>query len=251
MTGISIYTKNHPEISIKFEKIPLYKGRDDSRVLYISGIALQLSKSENLPSLEIANLIVSHLLVNPNNEYKVQIVPPGWIHLQVADSTLSIWLQNLSSVSQNSTLNTQRSTLNSPLFTAQYAHARCCSLMRMAQSSGLIPLNSPSLRSIPWLDGDEKLRLHDPASRRLISKLIEVVDDLEPLCFKGSGNWGKAALNLSQAFDNFWQNCRIWGEVKTIAPELAQARIGLVMATQLVLKLVLEEKLGIYAPLEL
>jgi hypothetical protein len=39
--------------------------------------------------------------------------------------------------------------------------------------------------------------------------------------------------------------------VKIHDPELAQARLGLLIATQLVLRSVLEDKLGIVAPVEL
>jgi hypothetical protein len=149
------------------------------------------------------------------------------------------------------------------LFPVQYAHARCCSLVLLAHREGLIQLrelladSSPNFWSvispnpIPWLNCDGKLRLNHPDERRLISELVGVVDNIECPDVRGSVKWEKAALNLSQAFENFWCNCRIWGEVKIMSPELAQARLGLLMATQSVLKFVLEESLGSFAPLEL
>jgi len=54
-----------------------------------------------------------------------------------------------------------------------------------------------------------------------------------------------------ELFSRFAHGCRIWGEVKIHDPELAQARLGLLIATQLVLRSVLEDKLGIVAPVEL
>ncbi|WP_267870925.1 DALR anticodon-binding domain-containing protein [Nostoc sp. XA010] len=149
------------------------------------------------------------------------------------------------------------------LFAVQYAHARCCSLVLLAHREGLIklrelvPNTSPAFWSVispnplPWLNGDGTLRLNHPDERRLIGELIQVVDNIECPDVKGSLKWEKVALSLSEAFEKFWCNCRIWGEVKITSPELAQARLGLLMATQSVLRFVLEEKLGVFAPLEL
>ncbi|MBD2676903.1 glutamate acetyltransferase [Nostoc paludosum FACHB-159] len=149
------------------------------------------------------------------------------------------------------------------LFPIQHAHARCCSLVLLAHRERLIQLKEPLANSspsfwsvispnpIPWLNCDGKLQLNHPDERRLISELVEVVDNIQFPDIRGSVKWEKAALNLSQAFENLWCNCRIWGEVKIISPKLAQARLGLLMATQSVLKFVLEEKLKIFAPLEL
>ncbi|MEH2120353.1 DALR anticodon-binding domain-containing protein [Nostoc sp.] len=149
------------------------------------------------------------------------------------------------------------------LFAVQYAHARCCSLVLMAHREGLIklrepvPNTSPAFWSVifpnplPWLNCDGTLRLNHPGERRLIAELVQVVDNIECPDISGSVKWEKVALNLSQAFENFWSNCRIWGEVKITSPELAQARLGLLMATQSVLRYVLEENLGVFAPLEL
>jgi arginyl-tRNA synthetase len=52
-------------------------------------------------------------------------------------------------------------------------------------------------------------------------------------------------------FLTFYSQCRIWGEVKTATPQLAQARLGLILATQPLLHLLLQDLLGVPAPLEL
>ncbi|MEH2398622.1 DALR anticodon-binding domain-containing protein [Nostoc sp.] len=294
---ISIDTYNLEKIRVKDEKIHLYKDRDEGRVLYISSVALRLSKSQNRKAMELASAIASDLSKTCGDVFSVQIVPPGWIHFELTHFTLAAWLQSLAvgslgeqgvgrgqgsreqgaegkEVIFNSPLcpqqrvplpfvpNAQYSTPNS-LFAIQYAHARCCSLVLMAHREGLIklrepvPNTSPAFWSVifpnplPWLNCDGTLRLNHPGERRLIAELVQVVDNIECPDVSGSVKWEKVALNLSQAFENFWSNCRIWGEVKITSPELAQARLGLLMATQSVLRYVLEENLGVFAPLEL
>jgi arginyl-tRNA synthetase len=129
----------------------------------------------------------------------------------------------------------------------------------LADREGLIQLEDHSTQvpgflsaqPIPWLDCDQKLRLHQPDEVRLIHQLVKMVDDLVFSDSSRSVNWETAALKLSAAFDSFWCNCRIWGEVKINSWELAQARLGLLIATQLVLRSVLETKLGVFAPVEL
>ena len=64
-------------------------------------------------------------------------------------------------------------------------------------------------------------------------------------------NYLKIADSLSAAFQTFYSQCRIWGEVKIETPKLAQARLGLVLATQSLLRFILEELLSTVAPLEL
>jgi arginyl-tRNA synthetase len=156
-----------------------------------------------------------------------------------------------------------QSPMPNSLFAVEYAHARCCSLVLLAHREGLIKLREPVPNTspvfwdvifpnpLPWLNCDGTLQLNHPDERRLIGELIQVVDNIECPDVSDSVKWEKVALNLSQAFEKFWSNCRIWGEVKITSPELAQARLGLLMATQSVLKFVLEENLGVFAPLEL
>jgi arginyl-tRNA synthetase len=259
--ALRIYTQELKTPSIKDKKIPLYKGRDTNRILYISGVAQQLSKSHNCTAMEIAGVIVSHLLATSGDVLIVKIVPPGWIHFELTHSYLAAWLQNfvIESVDENEDIEIRENAdqYSASLFAIQYAHARCCSLLLLAHREGLIKLREPAIQSlvspdfIPWLNNNNQLRLHHQTEMCLITELVQVLDDL--LCSDDSKgmNWEKIARKLSQAFENFWCHCRIWGEVKISAPELAQARLGLVMATGRLLRFLLVKKLGILAPLEL
>ncbi|TVP58762.1 MAG: glutamate acetyltransferase [Nodularia sp. (in: Bacteria)] len=266
---VSIYTSNGKFQSIETREFPLYKGRDNSRVLYISGVALRLAKSHNQIIMEIASGIASHLSAIRGDVFSVRIVPPGWIYLELTHSLLATWLQSLvvTNVRGYGEMGTRKVTIqnSSRLFAIQYAHARCYSLALLAHREGLIQLREPmpyisenstlhhlvSTEQIPWLNDEQKLRLSHPAEGRLIAELVQVTDNLECPDLCGAVNWEKVALDLSQAFEAFWCQCRIWGKVKISSPELAQARLGLVIATQSVLKCLLVDKLGAFAPLEL
>ncbi|MEH1913718.1 DALR anticodon-binding domain-containing protein [Nostoc sp.] len=292
--SLSIDTYSPENRCIKGEKFPLYKDRDDKRVLYTSNVSLRLSKSQNRKAMELASAIASDLSGICEGVFNIQIVPPGWINFELTHLTLATWLQSLVVGSlgeegemggreqgaggeinskfkiQNSKLKNfcllpplSQSPMPNSLFAVEYAHARCCSLVLLAHQEGLIKLREPvpntspafwdviSPHPLPWLNCDGILRLNHPDERRLIGELIQVVDNIECPDVSSSVKWEKVALNLSQAFEKFWSNCRIWGEVKIMSPELAQARLGLLMATQSVLKFVLEKNLGVFAPLEL
>ncbi|MEH2008309.1 DALR anticodon-binding domain-containing protein [Nostoc sp.] len=286
---LSINTFSSENKRIKGEKIPLHKGRDNSKLFYISGVALRLSKSQNQKAMEFASAIASDISEICGGVFSIQIVPPGWIHFELTDSTLATWLQSVAVGSSGGDEgdegridapcpmpHTPCPMPNAPcpmphaqcpmpnsLFAVQYAHARCCSLVLLAHREGLIKLREPVPNSspafwsliapnpIPWLNSDGTLRLNHPDERRLIAELVEVVDNIKCPDISGSVKWEKVGLNLSQAFEKFWSSCRIWGEVKITSPEVAQARLGLLMATQSVLRYVLEENLGVFAPLEL
>jgi hypothetical protein len=262
-SSLGIFTNNEEMTSIKWTKIPLYQGGYNQKILYISGVAIGISKSQNSPVMEVAGAIAGYLAQNSDSLFRVKVTPPGEIHIELIDSTLAAWLQSLIVATKTGHLvnnffdDQLRTSLNSlKVFTIQYAHARCYSLLRLGNQEGLIKLDRTDIKSfisvnpIPWLNDDQKVRLNHPDETFLIHQLVKVVDDL--VCADSSSiNWEKAGENLSQACENFWCNCRIWGEVKIHDPELAQARLGLLIATQLVLRSVLEEKLGVVAPLEL
>ncbi|WP_339383885.1 DALR anticodon-binding domain-containing protein [Fortiea sp. LEGE XX443] len=218
--------------------------------------------------MEIADIIGSKLLATSGDVFNVKIVPPGWIYLELTHPFLATWLQNLAMeyMSEAGKMGTGEITPKSQSqnpsieFAVQYAHARCCSLVFLAHREGLIKLREPlpspawqlvTTESIPWLNYDNQLCLHHPAERALITQLVRVVDDLVCSDVDDAINWHKVSLELSKTFENFWCQCRIWGEVKISSLELAQARLGLVMATQRLLSFLLLEKLGVSAPLEL
>jgi hypothetical protein len=263
VSSFSIFTSNEEITSIKGIKVPLYQGGYNQKILYISGVAMKISKSQNSPVMEVAGAIAGHLAQNSDGLFRVKVTPPGEIHIELIDSTLAAWLHSLTVATKTGNLvnnffdDQLPTSLNSlKVFTIQYAHARCYSLLRLGHQEGIIKLDRTDIKSfisvnpIPWLNDDQKLRLNHPDETFLIHQLVKVVDDL--VCADSSSiNWEKAGENLSQAFEKFWCNCRIWGEVKINSPELAQARLGLLIATQLVLRSVLEDKLGIIAPLEL
>lgn len=271
-----------PDLALltQHQHISLYQAKSSSQFLYISPIAFHLSKVKKIPALELANAIA--LLLDSQVEYycrqstspnllqncTLEVVPPGWIHIEITQPGLAAWLQHL--VIYPPQLQNCREkeycqltqTDTDWMFAAQYAHARCCSLLQMAHREKLITLKElPETSSavflpvtpspIPWLNG-QKLRYFHPTERTLIFQLLATLDD-----FYCSGTslqlkiWEKAALNLSQIFQTFYSCCQIWGEVKMQTLELSQARLGLVMATQISLRLLLQDKLGVTAPVEI
>ena len=259
---------NMPESALKLNEIPLNRSQDSLGVVYISAIGLKLAKMWQQTPQAIATQLAETLQPMCNGDFTIAVAPSGIIQFELTDTALAFWLQGLAQTA----LSVPESRILSPvvsvdrLFPIQYSHARCCSLLRMAHRDRLIAIGNPdppatpqiwSLTApnpIPWLD-DKKLRLVHPAEYNLISQLLTVLDSLAPVLEqynpKKPVNYLKLADSLSEAFQTFYSQCRIWGEVKIETPKLAQARLGLVLATQSLLRFMLEELLNVVAPLEL
>ncbi len=255
---ISTYAQSKENTYIQKKQIPLSKGKSDIKISYVSAVALHLSKSHNSQPFELASSIASHLSANWGEDLLVQVFSSGLIEIEVSDFVLAVWLQGFIDNWRGERINhisvSEKAVISEfdpeSLFSIQYAHARCCSLLRLAQQEKLIDSNQISSESIPWLNSGGQLRLNHRAEGRLISNLVQVVDELEPIIARPL-KWQRAVLSLVKAFESFWSACRICGDVKTSTPELVMARVGLVMITQSVLKFVIEEKLGVSACLEL
>jgi arginyl-tRNA synthetase len=250
-------------------EIPLNRGKNRARVLYVSAIALKLAKTWQQTPQAIAAQLAETLEPLCWPDFTVKAAPAGIIELELTDAGLAIWLQRLAQIA----LPVPEYRILSPvvsadrLFPIQYSHARCCSLLRMAHRDRLIAIAQPDVTTapqiwslaapnpIPWVDEGDRLRLVHPAESNLISQLLTVLDNLSPIWEVENRekpvNYLKLANNLSEAFQTFYSQCRIWGEVKIEQPKLAQARLGLVLATQSLLRFILEELLNAVAPIEL
>jgi DALR anticodon binding domain len=259
---------------VELEKIPLRSLPGQRQLIYVSAIAIKLSSFWHRPAIDIANEISLHLFVSDRAEqisavlalqnFTVKVVSSGSIYLELNDPGMAAWLQCYAQAPAWPTLPSDTQCLNPKLFYAQYTHARCCSLLRLGDREGIItlkqldPNQSPpwfevsSPNPIPWLDSSQKLRLVDVAERNLVFHVLTLPDGFQdPIAPNQAIYWQKSAMTLSEAFQLFYSQCRIWGEVKTQTPQLAQARLGLVMATQALLHLLLQNLLGVAAPLDL
>ncbi|MFP4102629.1 DALR anticodon-binding domain-containing protein [Coleofasciculus sp.] len=292
--------------------VPLHRVSTSNYVCYRSAIALKLSSAWQQTPLDITDQLTAALLTLSQESadaiginFTVEVSPPGWIIFRLSDRALATYLQGWFTIPPfpsvpgnylNEKLQEkggagdrekrQQNQLNSDqIFPVQYVHARCCSLLRLADEQGLIQVTdaggrgcggageageaggdkeelfsvtthqSPSTiiypNPIPWLqdagDSDResvRLRLTHPAEWELIVQLFDLLDVISA---SDCQRWVKQGLAVSEAYEQFYKSCRIWGDVKIHDLPLAQARLGLIGVTQVVLRSLLE-KLGVSAP---
>lgn len=257
-----------------------YRANGCCQVTYVSNVAFIYSKFLNTSPLEIATDFATFYAQAEvqQPDFAISVVSPGFLQLKLTELKLANWLQCLplgALVLANLPLPEYPKTLSNKadLFAIQYAHARCYSLMQLAQREGLITLEEisanqiksmfPDLICFPEatrvltinptqtlleLNDSQQLQL-DHSEYALIIQLVKVVDDLccSPI---NLDYWAKLAINLSRTFADFYSHCRIFSEIKTQRPKLAQSRLSLILATYTVLKLLLQ-RLGVFAPIEL
>ena len=126
----------------------------------------------------------------------------------------------------------KKQSAENPVYYVQYAHARICSILRLAQE-----------RNIDYGDGDVALLTGDP-ELKLVRKLIElpevieaVESTLEPVFLP------YYAQDVATAFHNFYERCRVVSDDE----EQTKARLKLVKAVSIVLAKVLN-LMGMTAP---
>jgi DALR anticodon binding domain len=264
--------------------------------VFTTSIALRLAPILGRTAPDLAQDLISTQNTCPSLPGKVPPLPlfahrNGWLYGIVPDPAQAAWLQALYQLprfaiapdvtqpdlpmvldtnfsrqtlvgSQQILLGSQKSMLGLQLTAQlQYAHARCCSLLRLASSDPSLDPSldyclAPQLESrlateVSWLDSQQQLWLQDPREKNLLALLAQFPASLSAdRCWRGN-YWGETWEQhcliawpastrhliqvLSQwveAFEQFYRHCRIFSEIKTQQPALALARLGLIAILQ-------------------
>jgi arginyl-tRNA synthetase len=164
---------------------------------------------------------------------KGKIVPLEWLIDKVGlDVARFFYLQkSLNSQMEFDLKLAKEQSEKNPVYYVQYAHTRICGILRKSK------VKSQKAKVNYQL-------LNHPSELELIKQLVkfpEVVED----CAKDYQlqRIPQYALNLATAFHQFYRDCKVLTEEK----DLREARLGLILATKIVLKNVLD-LMGISAP---
>jgi arginyl-tRNA synthetase len=133
-----------------------------------------------------------------------------------------------------------RETADNPVFYVQYAHARICSILRMAaQEHGEASVAPEALAAA------DMARLVAPDERQLMLKLASFPDEVAAAALaREPYRLPRYAQELATAFHQFYASCR----VLTDDTALMTARLALIAATRVVLRNALEDLIGVSAP---
>ena len=210
----------------------------------------------------------------------------GYIYVRVTAESIERWLSYIHALPLKLALNPHLITTTSM---AVYAHARCCSLLKLAMVEGLVVI-SDTWQIVEPIFSHERLTstartccenpleattnhlFEHPTEQRLIQVLMRVLDsiyaqnvseqhdrdrcNLAGTVHRSSGHrqspkWSKLTLDLAQSWLDFYRDCRIFGDLANQNPRLAVARCGLSAIVRRYLQLLLENYLGIHAAIEL
>lgn len=131
------------------------------------------------------------------------------------------------------------SSEKNPVFYVKYAHARICSILRKA---GILGDIKGELGEIKRFEG--KINVQEKEELSLAKELVKYPEILgESFSDFQLQRLPHYAVDLATEFHNFYTKCHVIGEKK----EIEQSRLGLILATKIVLKNLLSI-MGIDAP---
>jgi arginyl-tRNA synthetase len=239
---------NYAEIPVKpyfTKQSELYQSNNYH---YTSPIAFSLAHQLGRSPLEIA-LDINRVIQKLNGDrFAVAVGGEGWLNFQLSDRLIAESLYALSQALNSDEIATLNHPQNFPGYTyVQYAHARCCALLRLAQRQELMG----NLHDFSWqlLDPIGNLYLRESVEMRLALCLVAIADEialhLEQCLEDNSSAHGlryrleelerkvaiKLSKNLAANFLDFYAVCRIASADR----DLSMARMGLVTTTQKVI----------------
>lgn len=228
--------------------------KSTSVAAYQSAIALQIAaqlqqgaRSIAVEIAEVCRQLPQSAFLDANfvqtslRDLTVSVTEAGFIEFEFGDRAVEAWLRScLNTAFQQSILDHSEKSLHSKsevvnqdeVFLCQYTYARCRSLLNVAKSLGLEPLI-------------QHQAMLEPNERALLFQMVSVSDDLIEATAQACG---KSAIALAQSFEAFDRDCRIFGEPSVTQAYLAQRRLALVMITQMLMRELLEQKLGVFLP---
>jgi hypothetical protein len=255
---------------------------------YVSTIAHRLAAKLSLTPLEICQIcqicqppILPHQVDRAAGlELSCWYNEAGYLYFQLTPASIERWLDDLDrlppldlAVPPPHPYDPGRS--GSGLAIGIYAHARCCSLLKLADREQSISIAADWHIAPPdWLlhcREDRQLAglasiFDRPVERQLIQSVMAVVDAIyiyQPSSLpaptansgshrspRGTPNWSKLTIDLAKSWLDFDRDCRIFGEIKLQNPHLAIARCGLTAIVRRYLQILLES-LGVRAVEEL
>jgi hypothetical protein len=269
-----VFTVLEPPLEMADKGIfQLKKVGKKTQLIYSTGFALKLASQFSADRHHIGTQILTAIsTVRPSSSgemplqkefwslLRVSLSAAGLIQLEPEDRAIALWLDFLC---RHPPLIQFPDALtfsagNGDIFHLQATHARCCSLLQLAQREGVIVLAQPEKnpltwqltqpQSLPWLAANQELRLQDGSDRRLIVQLVDAVDYLSSTIPTGQAVY-QSCQAICQELQQFLRRFPLLGERG--ATPLVHSRLGLILATQRILHLLLEDVLDIEAPIEL
>jgi arginyl-tRNA synthetase len=125
-----------------------------------------------------------------------------------------------------------------PVFYVQYAHARICSVI--AKAAETLPFDPEGG------EGADFFLLTHERELALIKKICDLPFEVQR-CAEDYGvhRLTTYAIELARTYHHFYEACRV---IQPDQPDLSRARLALCQATEIALKSVLEDLLGVSAP---
>ncbi len=215
------------------EVIPLRRSRHN--IAYRCAVALQLAPPDTALDLArtIADGISPFLFAETGDRHLVvSVSPPGWIDIELTPTGLAIWLHHLRKNPVSLANCPLKPSPPDPeaLFAIQYAYARCCALDRLARRAKVAVPNTPLPPPPPVLP--------------LVGQIVTTLDVLES---NRAIVPQRLSLELATAFETFYRNTPLFGDLKVVNPDTLRGILQVVFATRKLLKVLLEEGLGLLA----